>query len=73
VRGDVIIGERVRQDAQPLAQQAVDVQRAEPVADALQRGRNSHEANPLSGASKPIPAAACRLAYSCPLMHSLAV
>ena len=33
-----------------------------------------HEANPLSRASKPIPArAACRLARSWPLMHGLAV
>ena len=35
---DVIGGERVRQDAQPLAQQGSDVRRAEPVADGLQRG-----------------------------------
>ena len=35
---------------------------------------SSHEANPLSRASKLIPAlAAYRLAHSCPLMHSLAV
>ena len=34
----------------------------------------SPAANPLSRASKPIPArAACRLARSWPLMHSLAV
>jgi hypothetical protein len=36
---DVIGGERVRQDAQPLAQQRVDVWRPEAVAEGLQRRR----------------------------------
>jgi hypothetical protein len=71
--GDVIGGERVRQFAQPFAQQGVDVRRAEAVADGLQR-RRVPAANPLSSGSKLIPArVACRLAHSWPLMHSLAV
>ncbi len=46
--GDVPGGERVRQDTQPLAQQRVDVRRAEPVADGLQRGRVLARGEPVA-------------------------
>jgi hypothetical protein len=75
VAGDPVRpGERVRQPGQSLAQQRIDLGRAQPVADLLQPGRVAHEGQPLSNAVKPTPAlAACRLAHSLPLMHSLAL
>ena len=38
-RRDVVLGERMRQDPQPLAQQGIDVPGAQGAADRLQRGR----------------------------------
>ena len=64
----------MRQNGQPFAQQRVDLVFPEAVADLLQGRRSSTAANPLSNAVNPIPdLAACRLAHSLPLMHSLAL
>jgi hypothetical protein len=72
--GLVLVGERVGQDPQPLAQQRLDLRRAEAVADLLHRGHVVARGDPLSSGSKPIPAlAAWRLAHSLPLRHNLAV
>ena len=48
VAGDAVRrGERMRQPAQPLAQQRVDLRRAEPVADRLDRGRVVDSGEPV--------------------------
>ena len=73
--GDVISSERVRQDALPCIQQGADVGRAEPVAEGLQRAGVLARGEPVVQGLEADPGlgAACPLAHSWPLMHSLAV
>jgi len=53
--GPVCGGERVRQDPQPLAQQGVDLRRAQPAADRLQPGRVVAGGEPVVQRGEPHP------------------
>jgi hypothetical protein len=73
-RGSVGLGERVGHDRQPLVQQRLDLGRAQPVAELLERIGVGAGGEPHSSAVNAIPAwVAWRLAHSWPLMHSLAL
>jgi len=64
----------VRQDGQPLAQQRVDLRRTQDAADGLQDGHVIDGGEPVVQRLEADPAlAACRLAHSLPLTHSLAL
>ena len=75
IAGCSILGrEGVRDARQPLPEQRVDLVGRESIAELLQSSGIVQLRTPLSRASKGIPSlASCRLTYSWPLMHSLAL
>src|SRR6266568_8441369 len=67
------VGQRGRDLGHPAVEEALDLGRAEPVADRLQLLGQLAGSKPLASSVTARPAlAACRLAHSCPLSHTLA-